>query len=91
MELRQPTILTDGGPWADHDQACAVCHIAKAVIDVGTGIFQPCWGCQSKGYMLTWRRRRFRKKWPIRIYARDLDKPGFDSQPSRQAPAGRQP
>lgn len=52
VEIHRPAIVTDGGPWAMHDMACAVCHDRKAVLDIGTGIFQPCWSCQSSGWTL---------------------------------------
>lgn len=52
IEPRQPTIDTDGGPWATHDMACAVCRKEHAVLDLGTGIFRPCWTCQEKGWRL---------------------------------------
>lgn len=48
IELHEPQIQTDGGPWATHDHACSVCHKKHSVIDVGTGLFQPCWDCQSQ-------------------------------------------
>jgi len=35
---------------ATHDQACAVCHEGKAVLDCQTNLFSPCWACQDKGW-----------------------------------------
>jgi len=52
VPIHEPVILADGGPWAIHDMACAVCRTEKAVIDVGTGIFHPCWNCQEDGWHL---------------------------------------
>lgn len=51
-DLHPPVVITDGGPWASHDMACAVCRVNKAVIIVETGIFQPCWVCQEMGWLL---------------------------------------
>lgn len=50
-EIHEPVIVTDGGPWAEHDQACPVCRMNKAVLDFHYGIFQPCWQCQKIGWM----------------------------------------
>jgi hypothetical protein len=49
---RQPTVASDGGPWAEHDMACAVCRKRNAVLILETGYFQPCWGCQTAGFYL---------------------------------------
>jgi len=59
MKLRKPNIFTDGGPWAEHDQACCVCHVRHAVLNLNSGHFQPCWQCQGDG----WRLLRFNKFW----------------------------
>lgn len=48
MELFQPTVITDGGPWASHNMPCAVCRKESAVLDLNTGIFHPCFTCQQK-------------------------------------------
>lgn len=50
MELHKPNFITDGGPWAEHDQACAVCQDRHAVILLNKGMFQPCWECQKQGW-----------------------------------------
>jgi hypothetical protein len=52
VPLHDPVIVTDGGPWCEHDMACAICRRRKAVIDLESGIFQPCWGCQRAGWFL---------------------------------------
>lgn len=54
LQLRLPQIVFYG-PVADHDQACAVCHSRKAVYNLNTGLFEPCWQCQSNGWRLTQR------------------------------------
>lgn len=59
IEMHDPVVYTDGGPWAEHDMACAVCQDYKAVLDIGTARFHPCWVCQRKGWQLTNRRRRW--------------------------------
>ena len=57
--LHRPNIVTDGGPWAEHDQACAVCWERPAVLELGEGLFQPCWACQEEGWRL---RRSLRRR-----------------------------
>lgn len=52
LPLSQPTIQTDGGPWAEHDMPCAVCRERHAVLILGTGRFAPCWTCQGNGWQL---------------------------------------
>lgn len=65
IDLHEPVISTDG-LWAEHDQACAVCQVKKAVLNLETGIFEPCWGCQSLGYLThnppKWYRRFLRSR-----------------------------
>lgn len=59
-KVHDPVIKTDGGPWAEHDYACMVCLERHAMLDLNTGMFQPCWTCQTDGWKLThhwWRRR----------------------------------
>lgn len=65
LPVHRPTVDTFGGsPFATHDQACAACQERHAVIDLSTGLFQPCWECQGRGYVLIrrpkWRRRLVR-------------------------------
>jgi len=48
MELLQPKIVTDGGPWANHNMPCAVCGKAHAVLDLSTAIFHPCRFCAKE-------------------------------------------
>lgn len=48
--LKLPIIETDGGPWAMHDMACAVCHVNYAILNLNTGVFGPCWKCQDDGW-----------------------------------------
>lgn len=50
MELHEPRIETDGGPWAIHDQACPVCRKNTAVLDLDGWVFHPCWSCQKDGW-----------------------------------------
>ena len=62
METRKPDIQILG-PVAIHNQACAVYHNepASAVLDLNTGVFQPCWQAQKYGWRLvkadTWVKR----------------------------------
>ena len=59
--LLEPTIITDGGPWADHNMPCAVCRALPAVLALNSGRFEPCWTCQRAGWR-TVRRRRWRAR-----------------------------
>lgn len=52
MELLKPTIEPFGPGLVDHNMPCAVCHKEPAVMSCDTGIFKPCWDCQSLGYQL---------------------------------------
>jgi len=62
VEIHRPTIVTDGGPWAEHDQACAVCHERKATLDLSAGVFLPCGPCRGDGWEIRQRRRRLRRR-----------------------------
>lgn len=62
VEMHQPVVITDGGPWAIHDHACSVCSKNKSVLDLNTGIYQPCWTCQRAGWAVI-RKSRWRTKW----------------------------
>ena len=42
----------DLGPAMNHNYLCAVCRENHAVLDMSTGILQPCWSCQKKDYKL---------------------------------------
>jgi len=42
----------DSNMMMTHDYSCPACRDASAVIDGSTGLMQPCWGCQKKGYRL---------------------------------------
>ena len=63
VEIHRPTIVTDGGPWAEHDRACAVCHERKAVLDLNAGVFLPCGICSREWALVhkPQRRRLFRR------------------------------
>ena len=70
MELLRIDILTDGGPWADHNYPCPVYREEHAVLDLSTDTFHPSWKAQSEGYMIVkierlWARRLL--KWLLRI------------------------
>ena len=51
MKAREPTLVTDGGPWAEHDMACPVLSGEKAMYAVGTGVFMPSQKAQDAGWM----------------------------------------
>lgn len=41
-----------GSPFATHDMPCAICRENHAVLDLSTGVMQPCWECQENGWRL---------------------------------------
>lgn len=41
-----------GAPVAEHDQCCHVCRVYKAVLDLNSGLFEPCRSCQKEGWRL---------------------------------------
>jgi|SRR5882724_5539791 len=47
-----PVVDDMSAPVSDHDQCCHVCWTQKAVLDMNTGVFHPCWTCQKKGWRL---------------------------------------
>lgn len=48
IEIHRPVVNDFGGaPFAEHDQACAVCQVNKAVYLLNSGRFEPCWECQA--------------------------------------------
>lgn len=52
MSTRFPTIQVHG-PAATHNQACAVLHQEEAaVLDLDSGVFEPSWIAQSRGWHL---------------------------------------
>lgn len=62
METHYPDIVTDGGPWADHDMACPVYYLSKpAVLDLNTGVFHPSWKAQDQGWRLVKITNRFQR------------------------------
>lgn len=67
MQARKPNIVSDGGPWAEHDQACAVRHDipAKAVYNCNTRVFEPSWNAQSDGWRIVRVRNKF-QGWVLR-------------------------
>lgn len=53
IELADITIyIHDSMMFATHDYPCHVCKVNSAVYNMSNGIFQPCWGCQKKGYKI---------------------------------------
>jgi len=51
IELAQIRIETDGMV-TDHNFPCPVCQERPAVLNHGTGNFEPCWGCQEENWFL---------------------------------------
>lgn len=60
--IQTQRIITDGGPWAEHNVACAVCGDKIACLDLNRGIFLPCDACRKKGWNLQKKRKRFWRK-----------------------------
>jgi len=53
VKLAHITINDLGGaPLATHNMPCAVCGTSPAVLDIATGVFNPCWECQKRGWIL---------------------------------------
>jgi hypothetical protein len=44
--------MHDSGMVSTHDYSCPVCREDHAVLDLSSGIMQPCWSCQEKGYVI---------------------------------------
>ncbi len=52
-----------------HDYSCPCCRENKAVLDLGTGIMQPCSHCQEKGYYIIKKNKnRFKNIWKSLYY-----------------------
>ena len=53
VELADITVyIHDSMMVATHNYPCPVCKVNSAVYNMNTGIFQPCWGCENKGYKI---------------------------------------
>jgi len=50
--MLQPKVVTDGGPWAQHNMPCAVCRSSLAVLNLDSGVFEPCGNCQQDRWRL---------------------------------------
>lgn len=50
-----PSLMT-----CSHDYSCPICRENHAVLS--SGIMQPCWGCQKKGYKIV-RKNKDKKSW----------------------------
>lgn len=54
LPLHEPRVYSDG-VWATHDYACPVCRSEKAVWNMDTDRFMPCWKCHSVGWVVAQR------------------------------------
>jgi hypothetical protein len=45
-------VVEDHGPAAKHNMPCAVCRTQKAVLELDSGVFHPCWVCQGSGWRI---------------------------------------
>ena len=53
IELADITVyIHDSMMFAIHNYPCPVCKVSSAVYIIPTGIFEPCWDCQKKGYKI---------------------------------------
>ena len=52
MKLANIKVVTDGGPWAEHNMPCSKCGKKKAIMQLWDGTFQPCRDCQREGWKL---------------------------------------
>jgi hypothetical protein len=50
MEIAKIEIVTDGGPWAEHNMPCPICWEKSAVLNMSTNRFDACWDCQKEGW-----------------------------------------
>ena len=41
---------TGSGMLMGHNMPCAICTVEHAVVSCNTGIFAPCWKCQTEGW-----------------------------------------
>lgn len=58
MQLAKIEVNDFGGaPFCEHNMPCPVCGQWPAVLVMDTGVFEPCWECQSYGWQ-TLRRKR---------------------------------
>jgi hypothetical protein len=57
--LAEIVVRSDGGPWAVHNQPCAVCGERVAILDLNQGIMLPCARCVALG----WETRRAGMGW----------------------------
>lgn len=58
MKLFKPTIVTDGGPWVQHNMPC-LCLKNHAVYNMDKGRFEFCWECKREFKV---KKRLFKKK-----------------------------
>lgn len=71
MEVLELTI-ENHGLFALHNMPCAVCQEKKAVFHCNSGIFEPCWTCQDKGFQIHKTNNKLAKKfirrWELSIW-----------------------
>lgn len=68
-DLAEIRVITDGGPWAFHNYPCPVHWKKHAVLNIGTGVFQPSWEAQKDGWMLV--RASGWRAWLIKLLGSD--------------------
>lgn len=50
MDVAKIKVVTDGGPWVEHNMPCPICREKHAIMQLWDGNFLPCWSCQKDGY-----------------------------------------
>lgn len=50
IPLAEIVVRSDGGPWAVHNQPCAVCGARAAILDLSQGVMLPCGQCVALGW-----------------------------------------
>jgi hypothetical protein len=61
-EIAQITIATDGGPWAIHNFPCPICLKRPAILNLNTGVFEPCGVDRAEGWtIIRWKHLRWER------------------------------
>lgn len=53
IPMAEIVVRSDGGPWAVHNQPCAVCGERTAILDLNQGVMLPCGVCAARGWQLS--------------------------------------
>jgi len=79
MELRKPTIDSDGMV-AFHDQACPIFHQSeKAVYECNYGYFQTSWAAHDNGWIIVQAKTKF-QRWLLKTFFGVCPKRGVNAR-----------